>query len=99
MVKARVVINGVDLDLKLDTANVMTVKGNFVISLYIPENITDMVHLITPKDPTITTTTIIGKDLALIVKTEKTIVIYGDVERINLVNDNGEVIAHYTMKE
>jgi hypothetical protein len=99
MVKSRVVVNGVNLDLKLDTANIMTIKGNFVISLYIPENITDIVYLITPKDPTITTTTIVGKDLGLIVKTEKTIVIYGDVERINLVNDNGEVIANYTIKE
>ena len=99
MVKARVVVNGSGLDLKLDTDNVMTVKGDFVISVFIPRDITDIVYFITPKEESITTTSIIGKDLGLIVKTNKIIAIYGDVERINLANDNGEVIVHYTIKE
>ncbi len=99
MVKARVVINGSGLDLKLDTNNVMTVKGNFVISIFIPRDTTDMVYFITPKDPKIVMMSVIGKDLGLIVRTDKVIAIYGDVERINLDNDNGEVVVGYTIKE
>jgi hypothetical protein len=99
MVKSRIVLNGSNLDLVLDTDNVMTVRGNFVISVFIPRNLTDMVYFITPKDPSITSVSVIGRDLGLIVKTEKTIAIYGDVDKINLVNDSGEVVIGYTMRD
>ena len=99
MVKSRIVINGSNLDLIIDTDNVMTVKGNFVISVFIPKLLTDMVYFITPKEPSITSVSVIGRDLGLIVKTEKMVVIYGDVDRINLTNNSGEVVVGYTIRD
>ncbi len=97
MVKARIVVNGEDLNVNLHTSYEVSVTGKVIVAIFLKDECIDLLFY---KDQNEKDTTIFtGKDMSIVYQSPTMVLFSGDVEKITFINPKGEVISTYRLND
>ncbi len=92
MVKTRVVVNG-NLQTGIESSYEVLVYGKVMAIVFIKDECIDM--MLNKDKEKVSTFLFVGKDFQVVYKSETAIIFSGDVEKIAIVNDKGNVVTTY----
>ena len=99
MVKARVAINGENLNVFFNTSYEVSVSGKVVVAIFMKDQCIDLLYYVSPTEPQTDTTIFSGKDMTIVYKSSTLVVFSGDVEKITFINPKGEVEKTYRLND
>jgi len=93
MVKTRIVVNGENLQIGIETSYEVSVYGKIMAIVFIKNECIDMMLNKDKENPS--TFLFVGKDFQVVYQSETVIIFSGDVEKIAFVNGKGDIVTTY----
>jgi len=99
MVQTYVIVTGKDLLIPRVTDNEIFVYGKLTATIFLKNECIDTIYQVSPMEVKVETISFQGSKFVIVYKDAHTVVLDGNIERMNFINRNGKVIKSVDVKE